>query len=364
MTDSVKRTFDKAVGTSLTLPAVRYRDGVRRPRWSGYTAFVLAGGGARGALQVGMLRALLERGERPDLIIGTSIGAWNGAWLASNPTLGQLDELVRIWRGLSPARVLLGYEPPAGPLPRTLPGILTLAAVRRVTQGHASLYPDTGMRQLAARLIGTTTFEDLLIPLRIVATDLTHGCREVFATGPLAPAVMASSAIPGIFPPVHINGNVYVDGGALDNSSLDLALALGARRVFVLNVGYDTSVEEATHWAGEPPLGDGRVRSGPHPLAGVLERTTQVMTNYQLSQAVRDLPPGIEFHLIRPVDPSTGGTLDFNKATEWIEQGYAAARAYLEAALPLPEDAPAPDAMPEPAPLGAAAIETDAVAAP
>src|SRR5690349_10016153 len=154
MADSVEWVSDAAVATPRMAPAVRYRGGVRRPRWSGYTAFVLAGGGARGALQVGMLRALLERGERPDLIIGTSIGAWNGAWLASNPTLGQLDELVRIWRGLSPARVLLGYEPPAGPLPRTLPGILTLAAVRRVTQGHASLYPDTGMRQLAARLIG------------------------------------------------------------------------------------------------------------------------------------------------------------------------------------------------------------------
>jgi NTE family protein len=308
-----------------------------------------------------MLRALMEHGERPDVIIGTSIGAWNGAWLASKPTLDRLDELVRIWQGLTPARVLLGYEPNAGPLPRTLPGILMLAAVRRVTQGHASLYPDTGARQLAERLMGDTTFEDLVVPLRIVATNLTQGRREVFATGPLAPAVISSSAIPGIFPPVHINGNVYVDGGALDNASLDLALAMGARRVFVLNVGYDTSVEAAAHWAGEPPLGDGRVRNGPHPLAGVLERTTQVMTNYQLNQAVRNLPPGIEFHLIRPAEPSTGGTLDFNKATEWIEQGYAAARAYLDAALPLPQ----PSATPEPTPLvGAAEIETDAVAGP
>ncbi|HEV2236206.1 MAG TPA: patatin-like phospholipase family protein [Ktedonobacterales bacterium] len=359
MASSVKRAFDNAVGTPPAATAVRYRHGVRRPRWSGYTAFVLAGGGARGALQVGMLRALMERGERPDVIIGTSIGAWNGAWLASQPSMERLDELVRIWRALTPARVLLGYEPNYTTLHRTMPGILMLAAVRRVTQGHASLYPDTGARQIATRLMGDTTFADLAIPLRIVATNLTHGRREVFSSGPLAPVILASSAIPGIFPPVHIGDSVYVDGGALDNSSLDLALGLGARRVFVLNVGYDTSDEAAAHWAGEPPLGDGRVRTGPHPLAGVLERTTQVMTNYQLSRAVRDLPPGIEFHLIRPADPTSGGTLDFNKASEWIEQGYDAARAYLDAALPLPVAAP------RTIPLApAAAIEADAVAAP
>jgi NTE family protein len=361
MADSVEWVYDDAVDTPRTSPTVRYRGGVRRPRWSGYTAFVLAGGGARGALQVGMLRALMEHGERPDVIIGTSIGAWNGAWLASDPTLDRLDELVRIWHGLTPTRVLLGYEPNGGPLPRALPGILMLAAVRRITQGHASLYPDSGMRHIAARLMGGTTFEDLVVPLRIVATNLTYGRREVFSTGPLAPAVLASSAIPGIFPPVHLGGSVYVDGGALDNASLDLALEMGARRVFVLNVGYDTNTEAAAHWAGEPPLDDGRVRNGPHPLAGVLERTTQVMTNYQLGQAIRNLPPGIEFHLIRPADPSAGGTLDFNKATEWIEQGYAAARAYLDAVLPLPEDATAPEPAPQ---VAAAAMETDAVAAP
>jgi NTE family protein len=353
--------YDDVVGTPRTLPTVRYRGGVRRPRWSGYTAFVLAGGGARGAFQVGMLRALLERGERPDVIIGTSIGAWNGAWLAHKPTPEGVEELVRIWQGLTPAKVLLGYEANGGPLPRTLPGILMLAAVRRVTQGYASLYPDTGTRHIATRLMGETTFADLALPLRIVATNLTLGRREVFSSGKLVPAIIASSAIPGIFPPAHVDGNVYVDGGALDNANFDLALALGARRVFVLNVGYDVGVPDAAHWAGEPPLGDGRVRNGPHPLAGVMERTTQVMSHYQLGQAMRNLPPGIEFHLIRPTEPSTGGTLDFNKGPEWIEQGYAAARAYLDAVLPLPEPAAAPKLTPL---APAAEVETDAVAAP
>jgi len=309
-------------------PPVRYRKGVRRPRWSGYTAFVLSGGGARGAMQVGMLRALLERGERPDVVVGTSIGAWNGSWLARNPTLDRLDELVSIWHGLTPAKVLLGYEPNGAALTRSIPGMLMLAAVRRMTQGYASLYPDAGTRQLATRLIGDAT-----------------------------PAVIASSAIPGIFPPVRIGGHLYVDGGALDNASLDIALDLGARRVFVLNVGYNTATETAAHWAGEPALGGERVRgNGSHPLAGVLERTTQVVTNYQLDRAVRRLPPGIEFHLIRPLQPSPGGTLDFGRSAEWIEQGYAIASEYLRTALPPDE----PELVAE-APTSAEATETAAL---
>jgi NTE family protein len=338
-------------------PPVRYRKGVRRPRWSGYTAFVLSGGGARGAMQVGMLRALLERGERPDVVVGTSIGAWNGSWLARNPTLDRLDELVRIWHGLTPAKVLLGYEPNGAALTRSIPGMLMLAAVRRMTQGYASLYPDAGTRQLAMRLIGDATFEDLPVPLRIVATDLTRGTRAIFGSGPLVPAVIASSAIPGIFPPVRIGGHLYVDGGALDNASLDVALDLGARRMFVLNVGYNTATETAAHWAGEPALGGERVRgNGSHPLAGVLERTTQVVTNYQLDRAVRRLPPGIEFHLIRPLQPSPGGTLDFGRSAEWIEQGYAIASEYLRTALPPDE----PELVAE-APTSAEATETAAL---
>src|SRR5579863_2722396 len=76
---------------------LRGASGVHRPRWRGYTAFVLSGGGARGALQVGALRALLECGERPDVIVGTSIGAWNGAVLARDPTLTGVEAVEEAW---------------------------------------------------------------------------------------------------------------------------------------------------------------------------------------------------------------------------------------------------------------------------
>lgn len=331
---------------------VRYRGGEHFPRWSGYTAFVLSGGGARGALQVGMLRALFEHGERPDVIVGTSIGAWNGAWLAKNPTLDQVVGLESIWRGLTTGKVLLGREPYGAPSPRAVSGVLMLTAARRVAQGLPSLYSDAGGLNLSAQLYGDTTFEQLAIPLRVIAANLSHGGRAVFARGPVAPPVLASSAIPGIFPPVRVGESVYVDGGALENVSLDVAVALGARRLFVLDVGYDTSSEVHALWSSEPlTSGDAKARAngangGGHALAAVLERTAQVMSRYHLEAALQALAPGIEVHLIRP--NSAGGVLDFNRSTEWMAHGYEYTRGYLERQLPREDgaDGPATEGIP------------------
>lgn len=331
---------------------VRYRDGLRFPYWSGYTAFVLSGGGARGALQVGMLRALFEHGERPDVIVGTSIGAWNGAWMAKNPTLEQVAGLEDIWHGLTTGKVLLGRDPYGAPNPRALSGALMLTAARRVTAGFPSLYGDAGGLLLSAQLFGDLTFEQLAVPLRVIAANLSVGGRTVFASGKVAPSVLASSAIPGIFPPVRVADGVYdgvyVDGGALENVSLDVAVGLGARRLFILDVGYDTSSEEHTLWASDPlPAGDkprangaGSGSSGGHALAAVLERTAQVMSRYHLEAALRALPPGIEVHLLRP--NTAGGVLDFNRGADWMAHGYAYARDYLNRELPL-GDAPGAD---------------------
>jgi NTE family protein len=310
--------------------------GIRRPRWSGYTAFVLSGGGARGAIQVGALRALLEHGEYPDVLVGASIGAWNGAWLARTPTLDGVEALADVWRGLTPARVLLGREPYGNPPPRTTAHILTLAAIRRFTQGQSSLYGDAGLRQLLVRLVGDTRFEDLALPLRVIAANLSDGTRTVFSSGVLAPALLASAAIPGVFPPVRLGASVYVDGGALDNFGLDLALELGARRLFIVDVATDLTSFGA-YWSGEPGQKPERARGGhPHALA-VLERTTQVMSAYHLDQALKRLPRGIEVHLIRPSTPGGGGVLDFGRGAEWIEHAYAFTREYLRTALPARE---------------------------
>jgi NTE family protein len=312
-----------------------------QPRWRNYTAFVLSGGGARGALQVGALRALLEHGERPDLVIGTSIGAWNGAWLAMGPTLERIEMMATVWASMHPMQVLLGRDrvPSATPQ-QAANGILMLTAARNVTRGNSSLYGDVGLQLLLSRFYAGVTFEGLETPLYVIAANLTNGARKIFSSGPIGPAILASSAIPGIFPPVRIDDATYIDGGAIENCGVDLAIQLGARRLFILDVGFDASAAAARNWVSalpdqpEPPTATHtRARrertAAPHALASVLERTIQVMSRYQLELALAQLPPGIETHIIRPSTPRGGGALDFDAAPQWIEHGYAFTRTYL-----------------------------------
>ncbi|HLJ81113.1 MAG TPA: patatin-like phospholipase family protein, partial [Ktedonobacterales bacterium] len=245
----------KLPSMSLTQDDVLSRSPVslttRRPRWRNYTAFVLSGGGARGALQVGILRALLEYGEQPDVVIGTSIGAWNAAWIARNPTLAGVAGLEAAWHTTHPARVLLDIDPSPHTPAQALASRRLFSIARRLTAGFPSLYSDAGMQHFIARYLQDVRFEEMAVPLRIIAADITHGTRAIFSSGLVAPTVLASSAIPGVFPPVRIGDTVYVDGGSLDNCSLETALEIGARRVFVLDVGYDESSAGAPLWTSE-----------------------------------------------------------------------------------------------------------------
>ncbi len=311
---------------------------VRRPRWRGYTAFVLSGGGARGAFQVGALKALIAHGVRPDVVVGTSIGSWNGSWLARDPSAEGIDGLAEVWRGLTSLGVLLGIETPRPDLPPTKAGMRFLMAARRVARGYPSLYSDTGLRQLIERHIGDVTFDELSLPLRIIATDLTRGTRAVFSSGLVAPAVLASSAMPGVFPPVCIANRVYLDGGALDNCSLDTALQLGARRIFVVDVDSGTFDDPSPVWCNELTPAALRGHAGSMPaVAAVFERMTQVVCQYQFEQALRRLPRGVEVHVLKPGRGVAGNVLDFERAGEWIDHGYGATRDYLRARLPAPQ---------------------------
>ena len=312
---------------------------VHRPRWHSYTAFVLAGGGARGALQVGALRALLEAGEYPDVVVGTSIGAWNGACLALHPTPDGVEWLVGAWLSATTNRLLLGVDPRLNASPQAVNFGRVLAALRRLAAGNPSLYSDVGLRRFIDRYLKDVTFDDMAIPLRIIAADITASTRAIFSTGPVVPAVMASGAIPGVFPPVTIDGHIYVDGGALDNASIETALMLGARHIYVLDVGYDDASvvkpllphdsedrHRSPQWART---------SSVHTLVTVLERTAQVMNRYQLSRALERVPRGIDIHVLRLGANVSGGTLDFDKAGTWIEIGYASASEYLSKLHPL-----------------------------
>jgi NTE family protein len=293
------------------------------------TAFVLTGGGARGALQIGALRALFERGIQPDLIVGTSIGAWNGAALGLDPTLDGIRRIEEVWRAATLNLVLFGQESPPRRLLQGADQALVLTAARRAAQGLASLYGDTGVSLLAERYLQKYTFADLRVPVFVVAASLTTGMRRVFSSGQLGPAIIASSAIPGIFPAVAIEDEVYVDGAAIDNVNLDVALDAGAQRVVILDIGY------VEHPRDEPSADakslrrsrseHGRRAVSPHPLAVLMERSMQVGGNYRAQRALERVPEGIETHVLRLTVSGFGTTFAFAKASEWMEAGYQAA---------------------------------------
>jgi NTE family protein len=234
-----------------------------------------------------------------------------------------VEALAEIWRGLHPATVMLGRPVEAKHPKRTLRARLLMAALGRVGRGRSSLYDDAGMRTILATHIGDVSFEELALPLRVIAANLTYGGRGVFSSGPVAPAVLASSAIPGIFPPVRIGDAVYADGGTVDGCSVETAVALGARRIFVLANGFDLIGDGGARWAASSP-GDS------YSMAAVLQRASQVMGTFQIQQALERVPRDVETHVISLSTGDDGGTLNFGAVSAWIERSYAATRAYLQ----------------------------------
>jgi len=208
------------MGTKLPFPAglrARRASDASQPR----TAFVLSGGGNQGVSQVGMLRALLERGIVPDVVIGTSAGALNGAAVAYAPNLTGVAQLAAVWEQLRADHVF-----PGGRIHRAW------NIVRRGTH----LFGNEGLAALIHHSTPARSFSDLEIPLRVIATDLDTGEEVVLARGPLKPALLASAALPGVFPIVTHAGRRLVDGGVVNNVPLWHALSGPVDRVFVLNV--------------------------------------------------------------------------------------------------------------------------------
>jgi NTE family protein len=183
------------------------------------TAWVLRGGASFGAAQVGMAKALMEAGHHPDLLYGTSAGALNASWLATDPTLDGIASLARMWAAVKRSDVF--------PL-RPLTALMGLAGVsdHLIDQGAFArwLHRTTTLRRL----------EEGLLPLAVVATDLETGEEVLLESGPAVPALLASSAMPGVFPPVRIGDRWLVDGSIASDAPIGPAVEAGASRVWVL----------------------------------------------------------------------------------------------------------------------------------
>lgn len=184
--------------------------------------FALSGGGPLGALQVGALKALLEHGVQPDLVVGTSVGALNAACLAFEPSAAGVARLEALWRGLRDDDLF--------------PGSHFMQTWGRMVRRGDRIFDDSGLRRLIQTALGSdATFEDAQIPFGAVVADLETGAELLFTSGPVLKPLMASSAMPGAFPPVEIDGRRYIDGGVVNNVPIAPVIAMGANTVYALD---------------------------------------------------------------------------------------------------------------------------------
>jgi NTE family protein len=238
-----------------------------RPPEQPVTAFVLSGGGNQGVSQVGMLRALLERGFVPDVVVGTSAGALNGAVVATSPTLEKIDHLEAVWLGLKGDHVFPGGA---------------LRKVWNVLRRDDHLIPNDGLAEVIGGAQPAATFAELAVPLRVVTTDLLTGDEIVIVGGPVAPALLASAALPGIFPPVELHGHTLVDGAVVNLVPISHALAGPVERIFVLDVS--------------DPVGDREIRS---PLDVVI-RAFAISRDLRFELELQYVPKEIEVIVLPP----------------------------------------------------------------
>ncbi len=268
----------------------------RKPR----TAFVLSGGGNLGALQVGMLRALVEREVQPDVVLGCSAGAMNGAAYALAPTLAGMRRLEEFW---------ISADDDAGVMPTSrLPSVLQL-----IRKG-SSLHSNQRFREGLEALLGATRrFEDLVVDFECVAAEVETAAETWFHEGLLVPAILASAAMPAVFPTVVIDGRRYVDGGVVDNVPVSRAVELGCREIYVLHVGRH----------GRP---DAEVR---RPIDAALQ-AYWVARNGRFARDLAALPDGVEAVILPPGRRPELKYDDFSQGAELARQGYENAAAFLD----------------------------------
>lgn len=263
------------------------------------TAFVLSGGASLGAVQVGMLQALSARQVTPDLLVGTSAGAVNAAYLAAHGTDREaLDRLADIWVGLRRQDVF-----PFGPR-RLLSALIG---------GGDSLSSDGRLRRLVSEYLTFTELEKAEIPLHIVTTDLLSGEEVLLSTGDALSAVLASAAVPGVLPPVCRENLTLVDGGLADNAAISQAVLLGADRIYVLPTGYACALTA-------PPAS---------PLSVALQALS-LLIQQRLIVDVARYAELVELIVLPPLCPLAVSPIDFSHAAELIRRARVAAGDWLD----------------------------------
>ena len=233
-----------------------------------------------------MMHALVASGVTADMVVGSSVGAINGAYYAGAPTLKGVLELETIWRGLRRSDVF--------PVTwRTLLGFLW----RR-----DFLIPHDGIRKLLDDHLPYRNLQDAQLPLHIVTTDIVSGESVVLSEGPAVDAIVASTSIPGAFAPVPYKDRYLADGAISANTPINVAISKGARRLIILPTGYACASDR-------PPVGA---------VANALHALTLLIARQMVSE-LEDLPPDIEYYVVPPLCPLVGSPYDFSRTSDHIE---------------------------------------------
>ena len=261
------------------------------------TAFVFAGGGSFGAIQVGMLHSLVSHGIAADMVFGSSVGALNGAYYAGAPTLQGVRELEAIWRSLRRQdifpvtwRALLGF-------------------VRR----RDFLVTPDGLRKLIDTHLPYRNLEDAKIPIHVIATDILSAETVVLSKGPACEAILASAAIPAAFAPVQMSDLFLADGAISSNTPVRAAVARGAQRLIILPTGYACARQT-------PPVG--AVANALHALTLLIAR--------QLISELEHLPPEIDYYVLPPLCPLDGSPYDFSHTGELIARAIESTNEWID----------------------------------
>jgi NTE family protein len=268
------------------------------------TAFVLGGGGLLGAVEVGMLRALLEADVRPDLIVGTSVGALNGALVATDPEPRVVDRLVRLWESAASSGEVYGDGP--------------VRQVTRAVRTGTHLHSAKPLRDRLVQELGDLTFAELAVPFQCCAASIERAAEHWFTSGRVTDAVMASAAVPGLLRPARVADEHYLDGGIVNSIPVGRAVECGATTVFVLQVG-----------RVDRPLS---VPTKPWEVARV---SFEIARRHRFHREMSELPAHVTAHVL----PTGGGDdrrddsllsyRDFAAVMRRIDRAYDATSAYL-----------------------------------
>jgi len=262
----------------------------------GKTAFIFTGGGSLGAIQVGMLRVLLSSGVKPDFVVGASVGAINASYFVGAPNAAGVATLEQIWSGLRRADIF----------PFSLASAFGL--IRH--QGH--IVDPSKLRRVIETNLLYSRLEDAQIPLYIMATN-QQGIGIRLSNGPAVDAILASTAIPGVFPPVNVNGEALMDGAIAANTPVRLASELGASRIIILPTGYACALKQ-------PPM---------RAIGKALHAIT-LMIAWQLIYDLERMPENIQVHLVPTLCPLAVSPFDFSRAKELIELAVQSTKKWID----------------------------------